>query len=349
MLKFARYIEKTGMNLSYMKNALRAARAGGVPILRSEEALRSHLGQRVTPSFLKKIPFIGENLHNSVTNRTASALNSQGPAAVPGHNFIYMPRDFTTGAGQNYSPRAMLLHELGHIQHIQEDPKAFGAMYRLNRVFGAPANVSSRTNLAETIANNNAIIDMRRANVPEHLIDTYKTRVQSPFHNSYGRFLEDMANSPTGNMYLPRRILHSATQRVSDIGKNIAEKGKTFLQRFKRPKQVDANFFADQSKAFGNASNLQPYKPTVESKAFERVRTLRPYAPTSSFMNKLKASLGKADSVASSSAVNRPAHLPTRQVEVPVFSNKAKAFAPLEKPPIYTHPTAQEFNVPYSV
>ena len=319
------------MNLSYMKNALRAARAAGVPILRSEDALKSHIAQNLTPSFLKKIPFIGERMHDAITSRGANALASNGPLAVSGNNFVYMPKSFTNGAGQNYSPRATLLHELGHIQHMQEDPKAFGKSRTLNRIFGTPVNVASRTNLTENIANNNAIMDMRAAGVPEHLIDTYKARTQAAFHNSYGRSLEDIANSPTGNMYLPRRILHSATQRVSDIGKNIAGMGKNFLQRFKKPKQSDANFSAAQPKAFGNALNSQFYKPTTD------------------FMSKFKASLGKANSASNSSTVNRPAHLPARQVEVPKFSDKAKAFAPLEKPPIYTHPTAQEFNVPYSV
>jgi hypothetical protein len=332
MLKLAKYIEKTGMNLSYMKNALRAARAAGVPILRSEDALKSHIAQNVTPSFLKKIPFIGERMHDATTNLGTNALTLKGPVAVPGHNFVYMPRSFTNGAGQNYSPRATLLHELGHIQHMQEDPKSFGTMGQLNRVFSSPVNARSRMNLTETIANNNAIMDMRAANVPEHLIDTYKTRVQSPFHNSYGLNLENIGNSPTGNMNLPRRILHGATQRLSDMGKNIAGIGKSFWQSFKKPKQLDANFS-------GTVPNTQASLPGP----------LRPYKPSADFMSKFNASLGKANNAAISPVMERPAHIPARQAEVRRFSSKATGFAPLKKIPVYTHPAAQEFNVPYSV
>jgi len=53
MSALQKYLEKSGMNLSYMKNAIRAARAAGTPILRNEAQVMEHLN-KTEPSWRKK-------------------------------------------------------------------------------------------------------------------------------------------------------------------------------------------------------------------------------------------------------------------------------------------------------
>jgi hypothetical protein len=278
-------LSKEAMTLSYMKNVIRAARAAGLPILRSKAQLDSHLGENLAP-ILKKVPIVGEGLRKNFAGTAADVLDASGPMAFEGlpglgenAKFIYMPKNFRAKAGVGYSPRAMLLHELGHAEHFAEDPMTWGK--GLGRLGNSSVENASMRNLSETIANNNAINGMRNASVPEHLIETYKERAASPFYNTYAKTLEGVVASPTGHMRLPQRIGHSANQTVTAIGKKLLSRisGKT----------------------------VQPAAPA-------------PFA-----------------------ALPKIPHTP------PAMTGKRDMFAPLTEYPTYTHPTTQEFNVPYSV
>jgi len=301
MLKLAKYLEKSGMTLSYMKNAIRAARSAGTPILRNEAQVMEHLN-KTEPSWIKKIPFIGENWHNENVQKTTDMVTAKGPAYFPkvpalenSGNFVYMPRA-TEAAGQGYSPRAALLHELGHATHFNEDPITVKGI--ASRIYDSPAVNAANTNLRETIANNNAILGMREGGVPEHLIDTYKDRVQSPFYNDYAESLTGSLNSPTGNMKLPERMMHGVVKRLKRFGQNITDSG-------------------------GLAGTYYPSLP----------------APTP-ILPKQSTSLAARSKASPKDLIARIKGM---------ASSQPSSFAPMKEIPTYTHPVAQEFNVPYSV
>jgi hypothetical protein len=219
-------LEKEAMTLSYMKNAIRAARASGIPILRNEAQLAAHANEHYDSVF-KKVPFIGDRLQRRNATQFARTVQDGGPAAFPGYlgnqaKFVYLPRSFTAEAGQHYSPRATLLHELGHLEHHAEDPLTLSS--RLKRYAYSPVNNASLTNLEETIANNNAINGMRAANVPEQWIDIYKAKSEAPFYNTYARRLNRTAEKPTGHMNIGQYFVHQVKQKGSNTAKNIFSK-----------------------------------------------------------------------------------------------------------------------------
>jgi len=302
MSALQKYLEKSGMNLSYMKNAIRASRAAGTPILRNEAQVMEHLN-KTEPSLVKKIPFIGESLHNKYLQKTTDMLTAKGPVYVPkvtalgnSGNFVYMPKGSPLEAGQSYSPRAALLHELGHATHFNEDPITVKGI--ASRIYDSPAVNAANTNLRETIANNNAILGMREGGVPEHLIDTYKDRVQSPFYNDYAESLTGSLNSPTGNMKLPERMMHGVVKRLKRFGQNITDSG-------------------------GLAGTYYPSLP----------------APTP-ILPKQSTSLAARSKASPKDLIARIKGM---------ASSQPSSFAPMKEIPTYTHPVAQEFNVPYSV
>jgi len=230
-------------------------------------------------------------------------LTAKGPAYVPkvtalgnSGNFVYMPRGGPLGADQSYSPRAALLHELGHATHFNEDP--IGTKGIVSRIYDSPVVNAANTNLRETIANNNAILGMREGGVPEHLIDTYKDRVQSPFYNDYAKSLTRSLNSPTGNMKLPERVMHGVVGRLNRFGQNITDSG-------------------------GLAGTYYPPLPAPP-----------PILP------KQRTALARAPKVEAKNLMSRIKGM---------ASSQPSPFAPMKEIPTYTHPVAQEFNVPYSV
>jgi cytidylate kinase len=327
-------LEKEAMNLSYMKNAIRAARASGIPILRNEAQLASHFGENFGPG-LKKIPFIGDRLQQNVASRFAKSLQDSGPIAIQnipgfGENVrsVYIPKGFTGTAGPNYSPRAALLHELGHIEHFAEDPLTWSRVAK--KFTDSAVNKASLTNLGETVANNNAINSMQAANVPAQLVDTYKAKIEAPFYNTYANALNRAAESPTGHMNLGQRFVHSAKQKGSDVVKNIWSKVRGANN------QPAAMI---QPRPPSPSLPSPPPPPTTQS--FGPPPPLPTAAKKPSIMGGMKGMGGNLN------AAKKP--FTFDKFKEALANRRKKIFEPLSERPSYANPIAQEFNVPYSV
>jgi hypothetical protein len=376
MLKFAKYIEKSGMTLSHMKNMMRAARAAGTPILRNKDQLRAHLNENTLP-WLKNVPFVGEKLRSGIVNKLTDAIDGTGPSMtnLPSGfgNVTYVPRNFKEIAGPNYSPRAALLHELGHREHFSEDPLTWGRIIR--KPFNTtPRSSAVETNLAETIANNNAILNMRNAGVPEHLIETYKTKTQSPFYNSYAQNLE-FALGLRKTPFKPELYRTHAQNKANALKENIgvmsslAAKGikrglNTAGNKIKNIWEGVQNRFNSTPRPLGGVQPPQPSsmpQPRIDPSRFQPPQS-QPRIDPSRFQPPQPSSMPQSQPRIDPSRFqpSQPSSMPQPRIDPSkVDFNKMfeeirnqqirKSFEPMTEIPNYSHPTLRRYNVPYTV
>lgn len=229
---------KIAMTMGHMKSVLRDLKSQGVNIYRTPEQMQKGLTEQYH-SRIGEIPLVGKylgaadkkiNLSGRLGKGISGVIGLRGPHALPDKTILsknkhmFLPRDFSLSSQDKTSPRAIALHEAGHIEHFLDDPEG---TYRALRPRKGEGHYSAELiNKMEEIANNNAILRMRQNGVSPEMIEKYKQTV-TPAFDTYRKSLDSKYKAlPEGTTRwgLLRQIIANKIKKKKLLeGLNIGE------------------------------------------------------------------------------------------------------------------------------
>lgn len=240
---------KIAMTVGHMKSVLRDLRRQGVQIHRTPEQIRKSLVDEYQ-SRIGEVPLLGRylamadkkyNVSQGLGKHISEVMDRGGPMAMGDHTItsrnkhIYLPRNFTLAGGAATSPRAIALHEAGHMEHMLDDSRGFQLALKGNN----RQHAAELRNKLEAIANNNAILRMRQSEVSPEMIEKYK-QIVTPAFETYRRNLDNAYKAlPEGMTQLGavrQIILNRIRKRKLLDGLNIGENPiPARAEEFRRP------------------------------------------------------------------------------------------------------------------
>ncbi len=242
--------------MGHMKSVLRDLKSQGVNIHRTPQQMQRALTDQYQ-SRVSEIPLLGKYLgkldkkvgvSENAGKGVSGFLSIRGPHAIHDktvlskNKHMYLPRNFyLPGEATKTNPRAIALHEAGHIEHMLDDPE--GAYRAMTHTKSGPRYRAELINKMEGIANNNAILKMRENGVPEEMIERYKQSL-TPAFGTYRNSLDNIYKAlPEGvtpfgvlKQIISNKIKKKKLLEGLNLGKNPIP---SYAEEFRRPWSPD--------------------------------------------------------------------------------------------------------------